>query len=209
MDTAITLIMVAIAWQVIRMRYQRGRIALLGSHLAKLQLERHMETLTQGYTRAIHEKDESRQLQVLDTFAPTERALAAGVETLAGTMQNESAPTRSMGPYSFCLPYAERFIAGTRDFATLLRIHAVGLRHVVDNEAGWDPKTRAFHLSAELYLLQHSCHWFCKSRNVADARLLMRHQINHQKVLDSVSEGTRKAYLTWMRGGSGRNRSGQ
>jgi hypothetical protein len=200
MDIAITLIMFAVAWQAVRIRYQRERIALLGRHLAKLQIERHMETLTQGYTRAIHEQDESRQLQVLATFAPTEQAVAAGVEALARSMQDENPQATGMGPFRFCLPYAERFLSATRDFQALLRIHSVGLRHVVDNPAGWDPKTRAFHLSAELYLLQHSCHWYCKSRNVADARLLMRHQVDHQKVLASVSETTRSAYLAWMQG---------
>jgi hypothetical protein len=136
--------------------------------------------------------------------------VAAQAQSLADAMQGESEQATRMSMLPFCVPYAERFLpAPTRDFRALLRIHAAGLRHVVDNEIRLGPKNRAYHLSAELYLLQHSCHWFCKSRNVADARLLMRHQVNHQKVLDSVSEGTRKAYLAWMRGGSARIRSGQ
>jgi hypothetical protein len=200
MDIAITLLIVAVVWQVARMRYQRGRIALLGGHLANLQLERHMETLTQGYLRAIHEQDESRQLQVLATYTPTEHTVAAQANTLANSMQKESPQATSMSALPFCLPYAERFLSGTRDFRALLQIHAAGLRHVVDNEAGWDPKTRAFHMSAELYLLQHSCHWFCKSRNTADARLLMRHQVSRKEVLASVSDVTREAYRQWMRG---------
>lgn len=198
MDIAITLLIVAIAWQAMRIRYQRGRIALLGSHLANLQLEHHMETLTQGYLRAIHERDESRQLQVLDTFAPTEQTVAAQAKTLADAMQKENPQATAMSTLPFCVPYAELFASGTRDFRALLQIHAAGLRHVVDNEAGWDPKTRAFHLSAELYLLQHSCHWYCKSRNTADARLLMRHQVSRKEVLASVSEVTREAYRRWM-----------
>src|SRR5690606_21953402 len=143
--------------------------ALLGRHLAGRQLERHMETLTQGYTRAIHEETETRQLQVLETYAQTERAVAAQVQALADSMQEESLQTASMSMLPFCVPYAEHFLpAAMRDFRELLHIHAAGLRHVVDNEGGWDPKSRAYHLSAELYLLQHSCHWFCKSRTVAD-----------------------------------------
>src|SRR5690606_25433578 len=95
--------------------------------------------------------------------------------------------------------YAERFLpAASRDFRKLLHIHAAGLRHAVDNEDRWDAKERAYHLSAELYLFQHSCHWFCKSRVVADARLLMRHQVNHQKVLESVTTVTRSSYLQWL-----------
>jgi len=204
MDVVLTLLVIFAVWQVLRAQYQRTHIALLGSHLANLQLERHMETLTQGYTRAIHEADESRQIQVLETYAQTERAVAAQLQTLANSMQKESAQATRMGSLSFCVPYIERFLPGmTRDFRELLQIHATGLRHVVDNESGCDPKTRAFQLSAELYLFQHSCHWFCKSRAVADARLLIRHQVNHQKALDSVSSQTRSGYLRWMQGNGG------
>ena len=199
MDIALILLVIVAAWQVLRIRYQRTHVALLGHHLASLQLERHMETLTQGYARAINEKEETRQLQVLETFAQTERAVAGQIQSLASAMQKESLLATSMGVLTFCVPYAERFApALTRDFRELLHIHATGLRHVVDNESHWDPKTRAYHLSAELYLLQHSCHWFCKSRTVADARLMLRHQVNHQKVLDSVSAVTRSAYLRWQ-----------
>jgi hypothetical protein len=199
MDIALTLLVVAMAWHALRARYQRARIALLGRHLANLQLERHMETLTQGYTRAIHEDNETRQLQVLATFAQAERTVAAQVDALAVAMQKESSRATSMGAFSFCMPYAEHFLPmATRDFRELLGIHAAGLRHAVDIEDGWDAKTRAYHLSAELYLLQHSCHWFCKSRVVANARLLLRHQVNHQKVLESVSDVTRSSYLRWL-----------
>lgn len=200
MDTALILLIAIAAWQVLRVRYQRTHIALLGQHLANLQLERHMETLTQGYTRAIHEQDEWRQIQVLETFTQTERSVAAQAQSLADAMAKESPQAASMGALPFCVPYAERFLPSmTRDFRKLLRIHAAGLRHAVDNEAGLDAKSRAYHLSAELYLLQHSCHWFCKSRGVADARLVLRHQVKHQKVLESVSELTRSAYLQWLR----------
>ena len=201
MNIASTLLILIVAWVILRVQYQRGRITLLGRHLAGLQLERHMETLTQGYTRAIHEAEETRQLQVLETFAATERSVAVQSQALADAMQKEDPQTTRVGLLPFCIPYAERFLPiPTRDFRELLQIHAAGLRHVVDNENRWDPKTRAYHLSAELYLLQHSCHWFCKSRSVADARLALRHQVNHQKVLESVSLRTRSAYQQWLHG---------
>ncbi len=206
MDIALTLLlMIAAAWLALRVLYQRTHIALLGRHLSSLQLERHMETLTQGYTRAIHEETEARQLHVLENFAQTERSAAAQVQSLANAMQKESAQAAGMGVLSFCVPYIERFLpAMTRDFRELLGIHAAGLRHVVDNAGGLDPKSRAYHLSAELYLLQHSCHWFCKSRTVANARLAVRHKVTHQQVLDSVSETTRSAYLRWLGGAQAR-----
>ena len=201
MNIASALLIAVVAWLALRTHYQRSRIALLGRHLANLQLEKHMETLTQGYTRAIQEKSETRRIQVLETFAQAERIVATQVQALADAMQKEDAQVTRMGKLPFCVPYAEYFLPmPTRDVRQLLHIHATGLRHVVDNEARWDEKTRAYHLSAELYLLQHSCHWFCKSRAVADARLVLRHQVNHQKVLDSVSSVTRSAYLRWLQG---------
>ena len=200
MEFALILLVVAVAWHMARVRYQRARIALLGRHLANMNLERHMETLTQGYTRAIHEDSESRQRQVLETFAQTEAAVATNVRTLAEAMQKESASDTAMGTLAFCVPFIERLAPAVplRDFRALLHIHAAGLRASIDNTAGKDPKTRAFHIAAELYLLQHSCHWFCKSRTVADARLMMRHKVEHRKVVESVSEVTRLAYMQWL-----------
>jgi len=49
-------------------------------------------------------------------------------------------------------------------------------------------------MSAELFLMQHSCHWFCRSRAVASARLQARHQTSHAQVLAAVSPATREAY---------------
>lgn len=202
METTITLLMFIVAWHALRARYQRMRIALLGRHLARLQIERHMETLTQGYARALREDTEARQLHVFEMFAATENAVAGQVQSLAKAMQEEDAVLTGMGTLPFCIPYAERFLpaALTRDFRHLLQIHAAGMRHVLDGEPQWDAKDRAFHFSAELYLFQHSCHWFCKSRAVADARLMLLHQLKHEKVLESVSEPTRCAYLAWLSG---------
>lgn len=202
METTITLLMLFVTWHVLRARYQRSRIALLGSHLSRLQIERHMETLTRGYARALREDSEARQLPIFETFANTERAIASQVQTLATGMRDEPELATGMATLPFCVPYAERLLPAAllRDFRKLLQIHAAGLRHVLDNEHDWDAKDRAFHLSAEIYLLQHSCHWFCKSRTVADARLKVLHNLTHQRVLESVTEATRNAYLAWLNG---------
>lgn len=96
MDIVIILLLAFLGWQILRVRYQRARIALLGRHLASLQLERHMETLTEGYTRAIREEPESRQLQVLDMLSQTERAVAAQAQSLADAMQKENLQAAGM-----------------------------------------------------------------------------------------------------------------
>ncbi|MDK7587679.1 hypothetical protein QP575_17815 [Alcaligenes faecalis subsp. phenolicus] len=158
-----------------------------------------MKMLTAAYTRAIHEPDSARQLQILEMCAQTENALAIQVQSLSDLLQNEPVENTRVGILPFCLPYAERLLPGlTRDFRQLLQIHASGLQHVVGNVEQLDPKSRAYHVSAELYLFQHGCHWFCKSRTIADARLLARHQVTHQKVLESVCTQTRHNYQHWQ-----------
>jgi hypothetical protein len=44
-------------------------------------------------------------------------------------------------------------------------------------------------MSAELFLMQHSCHWFCKSKAVASARMLVRHKTSHEQLIAAVSPG--------------------
>ena len=43
--------------------------------------------------------------------------------------------------------------------------------------------------------MQHSCHWFCKSKAVASARLVLRHKTSHEQVLAAVAPDTRRAYV--------------
>ena len=61
---------------------------------------------------------------------------------------------------------------------------------------------RAFTVSAELFLLQHSCHWFCRSRLVASGRMLAVHRTSYQQLLESVSARTRTDYLALVRVGA-------
>jgi hypothetical protein len=56
-------------------------------------------------------------------------------------------------------------------------------------------------MSAELFLMQHTCHWFCKSKTIATARMLARHKTPYEQLVDSVSPQTRSAYLALVKGG--------
>ena len=49
-------------------------------------------------------------------------------------------------------------------------------------------------MSAELFLMQHTCHWFCKSKTVASARMMARHQTTYAQLVAAVSPETRRAY---------------
>lgn len=80
------------------------------------------------------------------------------------------------------------------DLRPLLTLHAQAVARAVA-ATGHGPSARARTLLAELMLLQHSCHWFCKSRPIASARLLLRHQSAYPTVLDAVDAATRRDYL--------------
>jgi len=46
--------------------------------------------------------------------------------------------------------------------------------------------------------MQHSCHWFCKSKTIASARMLAQHQTRYEQALDAVSPETLSAYQAVM-----------
>ena len=92
------------------------------------------------------------------------------------------------------LPFADKlFPAATFDMRKALAIHAKGITHVMQNTGHLSAKDRAYMMTAELFLMQHTCHWYCKSKTIASARMMARHQTPHEQLVNSVSEPTRKA----------------
>ena len=76
-------------------------------------------------------------------------------------------------------------------------IHARGILACQAPDTEEDPesrKRRAFAMTAELMLMQHSCHWYCRSRALASARLHAQHKTGYGQVMDAVTAGTRQAY---------------
>jgi hypothetical protein len=61
-------------------------------------------------------------------------------------------------------------------------------------------KERSFRMMGEMFLMQHSCHWFCKSKTIASARMLAQHQTHYEQALDAVSPETRQAYWEVVQG---------
>ena len=177
----------------LRAREQRERIALLAQHLRRYQIEQLMERLTEGYQRVLGESDPQRREQLWQQYGASEQALADQVGRLAEDFAHVDAEPARISRVP--LPYAARWWPGAcLDFRQLLALHARGLADAVRNEAQRSPQQRAYRLLAELLLLQHSCHWYCRSHAVASARLLARHQTRHGQVLQSVSEATRTGY---------------
>ena len=93
------------------------------------------------------------------------------------------------------VPFANQLLsAATFDLRKVFAVHAKGLAQAAQNTDGRSPRDKAFTMSAELYLMQHTCHWFCKSKTVASARLMARHKTTYEQVLASVAPATRDTY---------------
>jgi hypothetical protein len=180
---------------------QSERIALLGSVLSRFDIEKLMESLTDGYLRALGEEDAERQTQVWSYLEGQEQTLSEQFTAFAAEFATQDAAATRVSRLPVAIPYAARWWPSAGfDVREAFAVHARGIASVIENQAGLSPKRRAFTLSAELFLMQHTCHWYCRSKTVASARLLARHKTTYQQVLQSVSVGTRDAYLamTWQ-----------
>jgi hypothetical protein len=190
---------VAIAVYILKLSEERRRIALLGSHLGQFQIEKLMETLTDGYIRALGEKDAERREQVWRQLAGSELKLCEQFTSFVAGFSKVDEVDARVSKLPIAFPFATKFLPGmTFDMRKVLAIHAQGMLHTAENSAQRTPKTKAFTMSAELFLMQHSCHWFCKSKAVASARMLVRHKTSHEQLVASVSPETREAYLALM-----------
>ncbi len=195
MDLFLLAILVAIGGYALTAREQRQRIALLGSHLSPYDIDKLMETTIQGYQRALGEKDPARQAQIWSLLANGEGQLAEQFKRFAAAIAKADAEPTRASTLPIALPYALVLLPrASFDVRKAFAIHAQGIARAVEGLPGQPPKDRAFTLSAELFLMQHTCHWFCKSKTVASARMLARHQTTYAQLLAAVSPETRRAY---------------
>lgn len=201
MDILFLTMLLAMGAHLLKTRYQAGRMALLGRYLSQFQIEKLMESLTQGYLRALSEVDDERRGQIWSMLSTAEVSLYEQFNRLAADLARLTPLQTRVSKLPIAIAHADQMFPGaTFDLRAAMQIHAQGIEAVVRNEAGRSPRDKAFTLTAELFLMQHTCHWFCKSRTVASARLLGRHQTSYEQVLAAVSPGTRKAYQQLLAG---------
>lgn len=188
--------LLAVGGWVLKSRDQQRRIALLGQHLGEYRLEKLMETLTQGYLRALGEVDPERSGPIWQMLVASEQELSTQFNRFAaGFAKVDAAQTRA-SKIPWALPLADKlFPQASFDVRAAFKLHADGIAQVVANPSGLRPKDKAFTLTAELFLMQHTCHWFCRSKATASARMVVRHQTPHAQLIASVSPETRAAYL--------------
>ena len=197
MEILTLLTLVAVGVYLLKSRDQRRRIELLGSYLGRQQIEKLMETLTQGYARALGESDAARQTQILALLSATEHALSEQFSRFAAEFSGVEALDARVSKIGFAIPYADKLFPGaTFDMRRALDIHAQGIRQAVEHGAGQTAKSRAFNISAEFFLMQHTCHWFCRSKTVASGRMLARHKTSYAQLVAAVSVDTRRTYLS-------------
>ncbi len=148
---------------------RRQRTALLASHLQPFQIERLMQQLTEGYMRALGEDDAARQAQVLQLQEEAEQQLARQFQDLARAWAQLPAPqARTL---KLALPGIDKVLPqATFDTRRIMQIHADGIDRAVRNVACQSPRDKAFTVMAEMFLMQHSCHWFCRSKTITSAR---------------------------------------
>lgn len=173
---------------------QRTRIHFLASFLGKYRVESLMADLMQGYLRALGEPDEHRQAAVFGLLDAKAHALCVQLNAfvLEFAAVDESLARVSRLPVA--VPFAAQWKQTTFDLRKLLGVHAHGITEAANSSAE-DTKRKAFLMMAELMLFQHSCHWFCRSKLVASARLLAGHKTPYGQVLACVAPPTRQAYV--------------
>lgn len=201
MEFLLLLGLALVGLRVLALRDTRERIALLASHLQRHRIEPRMGQLIDGYLRAAGEPDPERAQSAWQNLAEVEQALAGELTQLAADLQGVWGERMRVCRWPVAVPHATRFFphAGF-DFRALVQVHAQGFQAVLRNDEALAPRDRAFRATAELLLFQHSCHWYCRSRWVADARLLAAHKTPHSQVLASVSPATRTDYLSLVNG---------
>src|SRR6218665_277252 len=202
MDLLILAILIAAGTFMLNAKEQRKRIVLLGRHLANYQIEQLMQALTDGYLRALGESTDERRSQIWSLLGTTESQLSEQFDLFAAVFAKVDKAHTHVSRLALPIPFAEKIFSGrTFEMRRVLSIHARDIAHVVHNTDHLSPKERAYMMMAELFLMQHSCHWFCKSKAVATARMLAHHQTPHGQLIASVSAQTRKAYLALIGGG--------
>lgn len=190
-----------VGFQFLKAQEQRRRIYLLGGYLSQYQIEKLMENVTEGYLRALGEDEPERRAQIWSMLGTAEQELSQQFQRFAADFAKVWNGQTQVSTLAFALPYADKlFPRHTFDMRHLLAIHAEGIAAAAENRQQLSQRDKAYTMTAELLLMQHSCHWFCRSRAVASARVQARHQTSYQQLIDAVSPQTRAAYLKLVQG---------
>lgn len=197
MDFFTLAIIVFTAIYLLKTQQQRRHTVLLAQYLGRFQIEKLMGGLIEGYMRALGEPDSQRRAQVWTVLDNTEASLAEQLQRFAKEFSTAEAELTRVSTLPLALPYLDRlFPRSSFDMREAMQLHArsIAAVRVGDSDSEEERRVRAFTMTAELLLMQYTCHWFCKSRAVASVRLVARHKTPYEQVIASVAAETRRAY---------------
>lgn len=192
-DLLLLLPLALVALWVARARQQQRRIAILARYLSGHDIEKNIETLSQGYSRALGEPDTARSDQAWGALRATEEVLCRQVRQLAEDFAGVEPAATRVSKFPIWLPRSPAFDRSF-DMREALHMHAQGICSAIE-EQGASAKDRAFAVLAEMLLMQHTCHWYCRSKSVASARMRARHGTSYEQLVGAVLPQTRQAYL--------------
>jgi hypothetical protein len=154
MDFFLLAVLAGLAFHFAKAHEQRRRIVLLGGVLSQYQIEKLMETLTEGYLRALGESDVGRREQIWQLLASAEISLSDQFGRFAQAFARLDAASTRVSRIPFALPWAERLLPGfCFDMRELFQIHARGLAQAALAASALSPRDKAYRLSAELFLM--------------------------------------------------------
>ena len=186
------------ALYLLKLHEQRQHTQLLAQYLGKYQMEKLMAGLIEGYPRAVSAGDPSRQQQIWGMLDDMERRLVDQFQRFAQEFSSAPEASTRVSTLPLALPYVDQVFAhASFDLRALMQLHAKAFSavqvHAAENDEE-ERKRRAFRMSAELMLMQHSCHWYCRNRTIASMRLIARHKTPLEQVLGAVAPETRRSY---------------
>ena len=141
MDFLLLLPVALVVLWVARARHQQRRIAILARYLSGHNIEANIETLSQGYMRALDESDAARSGQAWAALRVTEDALCQQVRQLAEDFAGVEPTATRVSKFPIWLPRSPAFDKSF-DMREALRLHARGISRAVE-EQGAAPKDRA------------------------------------------------------------------
>ena len=103
------LLVAALAFAWAKKKDQSERIALLGSTLSRFDIEKLMESLTDGYLRALGEEDAERQAQVWSYLEVQEQTLSEQFAAFAAEFATLEASATRVSRLPIAIPYAARW----------------------------------------------------------------------------------------------------
>ncbi len=193
MEFFVVLIFFSLGLRALNVQDQSARIRFLSEHLSRFRVEKQMADVQQSTLRALAETDPERQAPIWAMLEAMQADLCEQLHAFVLAFAKVDAALARTSRWPLPVPYATQWApTASFDMRKVLGVHAKGLQNACDLQA--PAKEKAFVFMAEMLLLQHSCHWFCRSKITASARLMRQHKTSYAQVLASVGARTRQSY---------------